>query len=129
MLAALLAALTLTSAAPAIKTVTDADNGKTVTISKHQGLHIDLDECGDCGYSWRTTGKPSRKVLTTRPDTTKDPDCPPADPGQPACAGGGYTKVFRYTAKATGRTRIRLEYFGPGKSKSSDSFRITVRVR
>jgi hypothetical protein len=80
------------------------------------------------GYRWKTTAKPDPKVLTARPPTAEDPDCKPPDPGQPACAEGGYTRVFRYTGRATGRTKLRLEYFGPGKAKSSDTFRITVRV-
>jgi predicted secreted protein len=128
-IAALFVALSLVNAAPATKTVTSKDSGKTITISEHQGLHIDLDECGSCGYRWRTTAKPNPKVLTRRSSTIKDPDCPPPDPGEPACVGGGYTRVFRYIGKTTGHTKIRLEYFGPGKKKSSDTFRITVRVR
>src|SRR5262245_10945640 len=129
MLAALLVALSLASAAPATKTLTSADNGKTVTIAKGQGLHVELDECGSCGYSWRTTAKPDPKVLTRRPATTKDPTCPETDQDEPACVGGSHTRVFRYTGKANGRTKLRLEYFGPGRSKSTKTFRITVRVR
>ena len=121
--AALLLALSLTNAAPATKTVTSADNGKTITIAKHQALHIGLGECGSCGYSWKTTVKPDAKVLKRRAVLHTDPTC------QAPCTGGSYTKVFRYEGKAAGRTKIRLEYFGPGKSKSSNTFRLTVRVR
>ena len=127
MIAALFVALSLVNAAPATKTVTSKDSGKTITISKQQGLHIDLDECGSCGYSWRTTTKPNPKVLTRRPSTTKDPDCPPppANPHASAVATPGSSA----TSARRRRTKIRLEYFGPGKKKSSDTFRITVRVR
>jgi predicted secreted protein len=123
MLPVLLVALSLANAAPATKTLTDKDNGKTVTITANQQLQIELSECGSCGYSWKTTAKPDPKVLTRRPQVHKDPTC------QPPCTGGSYTTVFRHTGKAAGRTKLRLEYFGPGKSKASDSFRITVRVR
>jgi predicted secreted protein len=123
MLPALLVALSLTTAAPATKTVTSADSGKTVTIAKHQKLQIELSECGSCGYSWKTTVKPAPKVLKRRTVLHKDPTC------QPPCAGGSYTTVFRYTGKAAGRTKLRLGYFGPGRSKSSDTFRLTLRVR
>ncbi len=129
MFAAFLVALSLAPTSPAIKTITSADNGKTVTIAKSQQLHVDLAECGSCGYSWRTTTKPDAKVLTTGKSTTKDPDCPPPKQGEPECVGGGHTRVFRYTGKATGKTTLRLEYFGPGRKKSSKTFRVTVRVR
>jgi predicted secreted protein len=123
MLTVLLAALSLASAAPATKTLTAKDNGKTVTIAAAQKLDVDLSECGSCGYRWKTTTKPDPKVLTRRAQLHKDQTC------QPRCVGGSDTTVFRYTGKATGRTSLRLEYFGPGKSKSSKTFRITVRVR
>src|SRR5690242_6523783 len=123
MLPALLVAFSLLNSAPATKTVTSADSGKTVTIAKHQQLQIDLSECGSCGYRWKTTVKPDAKVLKRRAVLHTDPTC------QAPCTGGSYTKVFRYEGKAAGRTKLRLEYFGPGKSKSSDTFRLTIRVR
>jgi predicted secreted protein len=123
MIAALFVALSLVNAAPAAKTVTSKDNGKTVTIAKSQQLRIELSECGSCGYSWKTTTKPDPTVLSRRPTLHKDQTC------EPPCTGGEDTIVFRYSGKGTGSTKIRLEYFGPGKSKSSKSFRITVRVR
>jgi len=124
MLAVVLIALGLTSAAPATKTVTSADAGKTIVIAKHQKLQIELSECGSCGYRWKTTIKPSGKVLTRGAPRTKDPTCQ-----DPPCTGGSETRVFPYTGKGTGKTKIRLEYFGPGKQDSSESFQITVRVR
>ena len=124
MLTAFLVALSLVNAAPATKTVTSADAGKTITIAKHQKLQIELSECGGCGYRWKTTRKPSAKVLTRGTPRTKDPTCQ-----EPQCVGGSYTRVFPYRGRATGRTKIRLEYFGPGKPDSSEAFGITVRVR
>src|SRR3954469_25677413 len=117
MLPALLVALSLANAAPATKTLTSADSGKTVTIGKHQELRIDLYTCGGCGYSWRTTAKPDPKVLKRRPNLEKSNNtC------QQPCTGGSYTTIFRYEGKAQGRTKLRLEYFGPGRSKSSQTF-------
>src|SRR3954468_21543696 len=112
MLPALLVALSLVNAAPATKTLTSADSGKTVTIAKHQELRIDLRTCGTCGYSWRTTAKPDPKVLKRRPNLRKSNNkC--VEP----CAGGSYTSIFRYEGRANGRTALRIEYFGPGNSK------------
>src|SRR5690349_8639959 len=122
MLTALLVALSLVNAAPATKTVTSADAGKTITIAKHQKLQIELSECGTCGCRWKTTVKPDGKVLTRGAPRTKDATCQ-----EPPCAGGSETRVFPYTGKSAGRTKIRLEYFGPGKQDSSKSFQINVR--
>src|SRR6188768_3197046 len=101
MLTAFLVALSLVNAAPATKTVTSADAGKTITIAKNQKLNIELSECGSCGYAWKATTKPNPKVLTSRSTIHKDHTC------EPPCAGGSYTTVFRYTGKATGRTKLR----------------------
>ena len=123
MLTSLLVALSLTTATPAVKTMDIKDSGKTVTISKKQPLHIELSECGSCGYRWKTTLKPDPKVLERLPNTHNGQNC------QTPCTGGSYTTVFRYDGKATGRTTLKLEYFGPGKKKSSKTFRLTVKVR
>src|SRR3954447_12182016 len=123
MITSLLVALSLATATPAVKTLDIKDSGKTVTISKQQPLHIELNTCGSCGYSWRTTVKPDSKVLKRLPNTQHGQTC------QPPCTGGSYTTVFRYDGKASGRTTLKLEYFGPGKAKSSKTFRLTVRVR
>src|SRR6478752_6605215 len=123
MLTAFLVALSFVNAAPATKTVTSADAGKTITIAKHQKLNVELSECGSCGYKWKTTRKPNATVLTRRSQIRKDSTC------EEPCAGGSYTTVFRYTGKAAGRTTLRLEYFGPGKADASDTFQITIRVR
>ena len=123
MLTSLLVALSLTMSTPAVKTLDIKDSGKTVTISKKQPLHIELSTCGSCGYSWKTTLKPDPKVLKRLPNTQNGQTC------QMPCTGGSYTTVFRYDGKATGRTTLKLEYFGPGKTKSSKTFRLTVKVR
>jgi predicted secreted protein len=122
--AALLLTLSLANAAPATRTVTSADAGKTITIAKHQKLQIELSECGSCGYRWKTTARPNHKVLTRGAPRTKDPTS-----SEPMCVGGSYTRIFPYTGRATGRTKIRLEYVGPGRPDSSKPFQITVRVR
>src|SRR4051794_13989269 len=84
MLAALVIALTLMQAAPAPKTVTKADNGKTVTIAPHQVLKLTLDECsGSCGYSWETTVKPDPKILKRRSVSHWQEPCPTPDPSTP----------------------------------------------
>ena len=127
MIAALLNAFSLAHAAPATKTLTVADSGKTVTIAANQKLQIKLQECGSCGYDWSTTLKPDPKVLTRRPQGHSSP--PACTPPEPCPVGGSTTTLFRYEGKANGTTTLRLSYFGPGKSKPSKTFRLVVRVR
>jgi predicted secreted protein len=130
MLTALLVTLSLANAAPATRTVTSADAGKTITIVKHQKLQVELSECGSCGYRWKTTARPDPKLLTRGAPRTKEPTCPPSTyPSQPQCVGGSYTRVFPYTGKSLGRTKLRLEYLGRSSSDSSQAFQITIRVR
>jgi predicted secreted protein len=125
-LAALLIAFSLAHAAPATKTLTVSDSGKTVTIAANQKLQIKLEECGSCGYRWSTTVKPDPKVLTRRPQGHSNP---PACSAPPCPVGGSTTTLFRYEGKADGTTTLRLGYVGPGKSKPSKTFRLVVRVR
>ena|ERR1700754_613111 len=124
MFTAVLVAVSLAGTAPAERVLTKADSGTTVTIAANEQLEIELSECRTCGYRWKTTAKPDPRVLTRRPQGRKDPACQP-----PSCIGGSSTTVFRYTGDGIGRTRIRLQYFGPGQSKASGTFRVTVRVR
>src|SRR4051812_15560929 len=105
MITSFLVALGLATATPAVKTLDIKDSGKTVTISKQQPLRIELNECGSCGYRWRTTVKPDPKVLKRLPNTRKGQTC------QAPCTGGSYTTVFHYDGKATGHTTLKLEYF------------------
>ena len=121
MLTALIVALSLTTATPAVKMLDISDSGKTVTIAKKQPLHIALNTCPSCGYSWRTKTKPDPKILKRLPNTSNGRTC------QTPCTGGSYNTVFRYDGKGAGTTTLKLEYFGRGKVVKT--FRLTVRVR
>jgi predicted secreted protein len=126
----LLVAASLGHAAPAPKTLTEADSGKTVTIAPHQLLRIKLDEASDGGFEWLTTVKPDPAVLAHRKTRRTSPPCPTRE-GQVCPVGQGVTVYFRYVGNAAGRTKLRLgEYrFGRRSSKPAETFRLTVRVR
>ena len=126
----LLVAFSLAHAAPAPKTLTEADSGKTVTIAPHQLLRIELDEASDGGFEWLTTVKPDPAVLTQRKTRRTSPPCPTRE-GRVCPVGAPVTVYFRYVGKASGRTKLRLgEYrFGRRSTKPAESFRVTVRVR
>jgi predicted secreted protein len=121
----LLASFSLALAPPATKTLTISDSGKTITIAAHQRVQIRLVECRTCGFSWSTTVKPDPKVLKRRVQGHKDPPCST----DPCPVGGSGTTTFRYEGNKAGRTTLQLAYIGPGQSKPSKTFRLTVRVR
>jgi hypothetical protein len=126
-LAVLLAAFSLASAAPVTKTMTIDDSGTAVAIAPQQRVEIKLSECrSSCGYTWKTISKPDPEVLTRLPQIHSEP---PACSVPPCPVGGNTTTRFRYAGNARGRTTLRLGYFGPGKSKPSKTFELTVRVR
>ena len=111
------------SAGPPAKVLTLADSGKTVTLAQGQGLRVRLSVCYSCGYHWETRRAPARRVLRRLPQRTSGGTC------EPPCVGGSVVTIFRYTARAAGRTRLRLGYIPPGSSSPEETFRLRVRVR
>lgn len=130
MIPLLLVAASLSHAAPAPKTLTESDSGKTVTIAPHQLLRIKLDEASDGGFQWLTAVKPDPAVLAHRKTRRTTPPCPTRE-GQVCPVGAPVTVYFRYVGKASGQTKLRLgEYrFARRSSKPAETFRVTVRVR
>jgi predicted secreted protein len=104
--------------------LTLADSGKTVTLVRNRRLRVRLDVCYSCGYHWQTLLAPDRRVLRRQAqrqesdDTCKGP-----------CVGGSAVTIFRYVARSTGTTRLRLGYIPPGQEVPEQTFRLRVRVR
>jgi predicted secreted protein len=110
-------------AAPPAKVLTLADSGSTVTLVPGQRLRVKLEVCYSCGYRWATRRAPAPRVLRRRPQRQQSTgNC------QPPCVGGSAVTIFRYVARARGRTRLRLGYIPPGSSTAEQTFRLRVRV-
>ncbi len=110
-------------AVPAPKVLGPGDSGKTVVLVRGQRLRIELRECPSCGYRWKTTRAPSRRILR-RLRQRHSGGCSPKP-----CIGGSSVTMFRYAARARGITRLRLGYFPPAASRPESIFELRVRVR
>src|SRR3954451_11290444 len=121
-LASLMVSAAPASAAPPAKVLTQKDTGRTISLVAGQRLRIELEVCYSCGYQWETRRPPSAHVLR-RLAQRRSSGC------QPPCVGGSAVTKFRYVARASGRTRLRLAYIPPGSSTPEATFRLRVRVR
>jgi predicted secreted protein len=109
---------------PGTKTVTFADRGGVARLVVGERLIVKLEVCSDCGYRWATRTAPDRRVLhRLAQGHQKIGDC--AAP----CTGGEAYTLFRYRARAGGRTSFVLEYIPPGASGPAKTFELRVRVR
>jgi predicted secreted protein len=111
------------SSAPPAKVLKLADSGKTVTLVRNQRLRVRLKVCYGCGYHWQTLRAPDHRVLRRQPQRVSGGNC------KAPCAGGSAVTIFRYVARSTGTTRLRLGYIPPGQSIPEKTFRLRVRVR
>jgi predicted secreted protein len=114
---------TTAAAAPPPLVLRAADSGRSVTLAVGQRLRIELNTCYGCGYSWHTLVAPSKRILRRRPTRKTPSSC------QPPCVGGSGDTIFRYVARAHGKTRLRLGYIPPGDQPATNLFELRVRVR
>lgn len=120
------AAFAFPAVAAAKVVVHKKDSGKTVTVAPGEQLVVKLSECGPCGYSWRYGIAPAKTILKRTKSTYTNP---PGTNGNPPTVGGAGTRSIYYVGKATGKTKLRLDYFGPGGGAAVDHFRLTIKVR
>lgn len=106
------------------KTVTPANDGKTITVSKGGKLTISLEENNpSTGSAWKFETKPNKSILKLVFDRTA---VPPQT--QPPTVGAPQPRTIVYKALKTGRTKIKLQYVGPDGTTVGDSLSITVKV-
>lgn len=82
--------------------VTERDSGAAVTLGRGQALEVRLEGIPGTGYSWYPAQfDPS--VLSPAGESTE---------GQtgPRVIGGPATKIFRFEARAAGRTSLEFHY-------------------
>jgi predicted secreted protein len=107
------------------KTITDADDGKTIKVPAGQSFSVRLASNATTGYSWhvqsvdKTLGAPKEKY-----------EAPPA--GGPVGAGG--TQVFTWSTKSpldmSGTHKITLAYSRPWEEtvKPAKVFTVTIDI-
>lgn len=109
------------------RTVTQSDNGSTITLNRHDRLEIQLPGNPSTGYSWQTV-KINSWVLAPlgRPNFVSGT---PGTNGAPLIGAGG-TFSMSYEAVGTGTSPVELSYTRPWipETSASQTFQITVNV-
>lgn len=103
--------------------LTEADNGRTVTVPVGARVHILLRGNPTTGYRWRTTAIRGQAVrLRGEPDYR-----PGAQPR--GMVGGGGTFVFTVEAVQPGRSDLAFAYARPWETKAPErTYRVTIVV-
>lgn len=101
-------------------TLTQSDNGRSVTISPGETLRIELDENPGTGFRWALE-RGSDPILELR---TSD-----YIPAAGAGAGGGGQRVWTFTARKTGEARLALKRWRAWEGDKSTVERLEIRIR
>jgi len=110
-----------------IRTVTEADNGTTVALSRHDMLEVILPGNPSTGYTWQTVNAnswvlaPLRRPVFT-PFSTGTNDAPRVG------AGGTFRMTYEVVGKGT--SPLELSYTRPWEPETNpnQTFKITVTV-
>ena len=123
---AFLAAAPVAGAPPAVRTVTQHQNGQSLSLARGDTLRVELEANGTTGYGWEVAELPRN----LRHASDRYEASAPQASGPPIVGQGG-TQHFTFTAKAAGRGTLRLAYRQPWdrKARPSRSFRLSVVVR
>jgi inhibitor of cysteine peptidase len=106
------------------KTLTEADNGKSVTVKVGDLVAISLKGNPTTGYSWRTAKLDGKSI-----EQSGDPKYT-VDAHQPGMVGVGGMFVFIFKATKPGKTEVNLEYVRPWEKnkKPAKTFTATIEV-
>ncbi|HEY2107834.1 MAG TPA: protease inhibitor I42 family protein [Candidatus Binataceae bacterium] len=103
--------------------MTEADNGRTMTLASGDTLMVSLASTPGTGFGWRVA-RVDRKVLkeTGTPELIHSPN---PMPGAPA------TQRFGFVVSGEGTTRLELEYVRPWERgvPPARTFHLGVTVR
>jgi len=126
-----LAAVTVTgcggqvNAAPGPVKLTEADNGKNVTVKVGQSIEVTLAGNPTTGYSWEPALADIDKTLLKQigePEYTQD-----ETQGEVVGAGGTYTFVF--DAQSAGTACLKLTYARPWEAAQPlETYQVTVTI-
>ena len=117
------AALASTAGAEPGTVITQADNGKEITVSESEVFEIRLEQAGGTGYSWEIVDpdKTHLQVLaTTHTPLKKGP-----------ILGGPLLTTWQVKAVKAGNTQIRILLYRPweGPEKAAERFQVSIRIR
>lgn len=110
----------------AVRRITVADAGKTVSVPVGDTFQIELVGVPTAGYLWAVKTAPAflEKTTETGGDTT-------TAQRQPGFAGGNHWEVFAFRATTAGTGEVLLEQRRPWEKDepATNSFRVTIQAQ
>ena len=103
--------------------VTDADNGKQITVKPGDVMTVTLVSNPTTGYSWQVM-----EIDNTILIQVGEPEYEQS-PGSEGLVGAGGTETFRFKVVGAGKTTLGLGYMRPWESLPPiETFSVTIRV-
>ena len=104
--------------------LTEADNGKQITLQTGDTLTITLESNLTTGYSWQVMEVDEAVLVQEGEPEYKQ------SPGSEGLVGAGGTETFRFKAVGTGETKLGLGYMRPWESVPPiETFNVQVAVQ
>ncbi|BAY09388.1 protease inhibitor I42 family protein [Calothrix sp. NIES-2098] len=102
-------------------TLSQADNGKIITLKRGQILKLRLDENPTTGYRW-SMSVPDSQVLQLNSDNFNQPSN--------AGIGAGGQRVFAFHANNPGKAKLQMKKLREwiGEQSTIEQFEVTVQV-
>lgn len=104
-------------------TLTQADNGKSITLQVNQTVVIALNENPTTGFQWAIDSSPDPLLLLTASQYLS--------PSQPGLIGGGGQRILTLQAHKAGTEKLQIKLWRAWEGDSSiiDRFAVTVEVQ
>ena len=123
-LAMMLAGIKGAHASGAAVQLTDADNGKTVTVKADQALILRLGANPTTGFGWEVS-QVDAQLLAQRDSKIYEP----ANTDKPVVGGGGM-EIFQFTALQKGETTLKLIYHRAWEKDvpAAQTYQVTIKI-
>jgi inhibitor of cysteine peptidase len=104
-------------------TLTQTDNGKSITLKLNQTLVISLRENPTTGFQWAIDPFPLSLLLLTASQYSST--------SQPGLVGGGGQRILTFQAHKAGAEKLQIKLWRAWEGDSSiiDRFAVTVEVQ
>ena len=103
--------------------ITQADNGKEISVSEGEVFEVRLERSGGTGYSWEIVDPDEihLKVLSSTDTPLK----------QGRIVGGPLLTTWHVKALKTGNTELKLALYRPweGIGKAAERFQVNINIR
>ena len=104
--------------------ITDADNGKQITVKSGDLVTLTLVSNPTTGYSWQVMEIDNAFLVQDGEPEYKQ------SPGSEGLVGAGGTEIFRFKAVGSGETVLSLGYMRPWESvQPTETFKVQVVVQ